>query len=246
MSKRNYENYDYNYNYQQSLINQIKVNKKKEIPINNSKYYNYKKVNNNGMNFKDNLYYTIEKNTKTHKSKIPLSLNKKNIKKVSEEKSNNSNKYSNRDTYKKTINTFSNENRIKEGNIIEDLQNNKYLRPMLGTSNINNKLLKCQIEEPMQNIFTLSLKNYFTNNIDLPFEGYKSPEKNLNDISDESKINSYNLKKKIQMDNNIFSPKNENYFLNEIKNDNSIFGNKAAEDTKAFILIDTPGAIEQP
>ena len=117
MSKRNYENYDYNYNYQQSLINQIKVNKKKEIPINNSKYYNYKKVNNNGINFKDNLYYTIEKNTKTHKSKIPLSLNKKNIKKVSEEKSNNTNKYSNRDTYKKTINTFSNENRIKEGNI---------------------------------------------------------------------------------------------------------------------------------
>ena len=184
MSKNDYKIYDYNYNYQQYLNNQIKVNKRLDILNSSSKYNNCHKMSNN-LNDKDNLYFSIDKKSKTQKNKIPLSLNKKNIKKVSKEKIKNSMKYSNRDTFKKTINTISNQNRIKEGNIIEDMQNNKYLRPMLCTTNINNKLLKCQIEAPIKNIFTISMKKY---NVELPFESYKSPQKNNIDISDMGEI----------------------------------------------------------
>ena len=184
MSKRDYKIYDYNYNYQESLNSQIKVNKRSDIANPSSKYNNYHKMSNNSNN-KDSLYYNIDKKTKIQKNKIPLSLNKKSIKKVPEDNIKNSLKYNNHDTFKKTINTYSNENRVKEGNIIEDLQNNKYLRPMLCATNINNKLIKCQIESPIKNIFTLTLKNY---NIGLPFELYKSPQKNNIDISDSGKI----------------------------------------------------------
>ena len=86
MSKRNYIEYDYN--YPESLMNQIKVNKKAEIKPNTLNYFNLHK-NNNNINANNNYYYNIEKKTKTQKNKIPLSLNKKNMKKVSEEKKKN-------------------------------------------------------------------------------------------------------------------------------------------------------------
>lgn len=225
MSKRNYINYDYN--YRESLMNQIKVNKRADLPQNILKLLN-NNINYYNTNLKDNLYYSIERNAKTQKNKIPLSLNKKNMKKVTEEKAKNSIK----NTLKKTINTYSNENRTKDGNIFEELQNNKYLRPMLCTSNINNKLLKCQIEEPIQNICTLSLKKYINHNIEIPFAKIKSPEKNNNnEISDENTINYYNLDNKssnntvLKKTNNFFSPNNEILYLGD-KNTNNSFVDK--------------------
>ena len=220
MNKNDYKINDYNYNYQQYLNNQIKVNKRSDIVNYSSKYNNYHKMNNNS-NDKDNLYYTIIKKSKTQKNKIPLSLNKKNIKKVSEEKIKNSLKYSNRDNFKKTINTISKENRIKEGNIIEDLQNNKYLRPMLCTTNINNKLLKCQIEAPIKNIFTLSMKNY---NVELPFETNKSPPKNNIDISNVGKINTnkediHRLNKYVRHNDGLVRKQKKKYFFSEERNE---------------------------
>ena len=191
MSKREYKIYDYNYDYQELLNNQIKVNKRQNITNTLCKYNIHHKMNTN-INNKDNLYYNIDKKSKTQKNKIPLSLNKKNIKKVSEIETKYELKHITRGTFKKkTINTYSNENRTKEGNIIEDLQNNKYLRPMLCTTNINNKLLKCQIQAPIKNIITLSLRNYINKNIDLPVEEDQFRTKNNNDISDEGKINTY-------------------------------------------------------
>ena len=225
MSKRNYIEYDYN--YPESLMNQIKVNKKAEIKPNTLNYFNLHK-NNNNINANNNYYYNIDKKTKTQKNKIPLSLNKKNMKKVSEEKKKNNVKNINRETIKKTINIFSPENRIKDVNIIEELQNNKYLRPMLCASNISNKLQKCQIEEPIKNIYPLSLKNYINRNMELPFEKSESPKKrNYNDVSDENTINYYNLNNDtnkrtlLKKANNYFSPNYEKSSLGEKKNNSS-------------------------
>ena len=228
MSKRNYNDYD----YRESLMDRIKVNKRANIPNNSFKYNNYNK-NNNVINTKDNLYFSIDKKLKIPKNKIPPSLNKKNVKKIPDQKTNNITRHTKRETFKKTINTYSNENHIKDINILEELQNNKYLKPMLGASNINNKLLKCQIEEPMKNICTLSLKNYIANNIEFALEKCKSPQKNISDLSNENKINFYNLNNMNINErfntniNFIFSPKNEiiNYGTN--KNNNSFIYNEA-------------------
>ena len=217
MNKINYKDY----NYGESLMNRIKVNKR---------------LNNNIKNIsaKDSLYYSIEKKAKIQKNKIPSFLNKNNRKKLNEiieENSNNIVKYVNRDILKKTINTYSNETRSKEGNIFEELQNNKYLRPMLGTTNINTKLLKCQIENPIKNISTLSLKKYFANNIEFPFQKCQSPQKynynNNDEISADDKTYLYNLNNRTAIErfninlNNGFSPTNDMLYVGE-NNSNSV------------------------
>ena len=217
MSKINYKDY----NYGESFMNRIKVNKR---------------LNNNIKNIsaKDSLYYSIEKKAKIQKNKIPTFLNKNNRKKLNEIIEENNNKivkYVNRDTLKKTINTYSNETRSKEGNIFEELQNNKYLRPMLGTTNINTKLLKFQIENPIKNISTLSLQKYFANNIEFPFQKFQSPQKynnnNNDEISADDKTYLYNLNNRTAIErfninlNNGFSPTNDMLYVGE-NNSNSL------------------------
>ena len=219
MNKINYNEY----NYGESLKNRIKVNKR--LNSNN---------NIKNISAKDSLYYSMEKKAKMQKNKMPSLLTKNNRKKLNEIKEENSNniaKYVNRDTFKKTINTYSNESRSKEGNIFEELQNNKYLRPMLGTTNINTKLLKCQIENPIKNISTLSLKKYFANNIEFPFQKYQSPQKynynNNDEISADDKTYLYNLNNRTAIErfninlNNGFSPTNDMLYVGE-NNSNSL------------------------
>ena len=219
MNKINYNEY----NYGESLKNRIKVNKR--LNSNN---------NIKNISTKDSLYYSMEKKAKMQKNKMPSLLTKNNRKKLNEIKEENSNniaKYVNRDTFKKTINTYSNESRSKEGNIFEELQNNKYLRPMLGTTNINTKLLKCQIENPIKNISTLSLKKYFANNIEFPFQKYQSPQKynynNNDEISADDKTYLYNLNNRTAIErfninlNNGFSPTNDMLYVGE-NNSNSL------------------------
>ena len=197
------DSYSYNNN---SYINRIEVNKKSNISNKNVTMLKSNKINNKKNNiYKDNLYYENKNKNK----------NKRN--KFSEEKATSTNTYyNNREPYKKTINTYSNENKIKDRNIFEELQNNKYLRPMLGTNNINTKLLKCKIEEPIKNISTLSLRNYFSN-MELPFKKNKSPQKrNINYMYDEDNIYSINLNNRTVMDrfniniNNDYSPIKDN------------------------------------
>ena len=101
---------------------------------------------------------------------------------------------------------------------------------MLGNSNIDTKLLKCKIEEPIKNIGTLSLKNYFANNIEFPFQKFQSPQKhnynNNNDLSVEEKLNLYKLNNKTAMErfniniSNGFSPSKEIIFVGD-NNSNS-------------------------
>ena len=201
MRKRNiYNNYDYNCDdsYGNSFINKITVNKKANINSKTLRLTNNHRMAFNNNFYKDNFYYE----------------NKSKRKKLSEEKSNK-NAYYNREPYKKTINTYSNDNRTKERNIFEELQNNRYLRPMLGTTNINKKLLKCKIEEPIKNICTLSLRNYFAN-VQLPFQKCQSPQKqNIKDIYNEDHVSLYNFNNRTSMDrfnintNNDYLPYNE-------------------------------------
>ena len=201
MRKRNiYNNYNYNCDdsYGNSFINKIIVNKKPNINSKTLRLTNNHRMDINNKFYKDNFYYE----------------NKSKRKKLSEEKSNK-NVYYNREPYKKTINTYSNDNRMKERNIFEELQNNRYLRPMLGTTNIKKKLLKCKIEEPIKNIYTLSLRNYFAN-VQLPFQKCQSPQKqNIKDIYNEDHIYSYNFNNRTSMDrfninaNNDYLPYNE-------------------------------------
>ena len=205
MRKRNiYKEYEYNNSYHNSYKNRITVNKNSKINNKNLTTANDKITNNNINNYKDNLYYENKNKSKRNK--------------LSEEKTNNNKKiyYNYKETYKKTINTYSNENKIKDRNIFEELQNNKYLRPMLGKDNINKKLLKCKIEEPIKNICTLSLRNYFAN-MELPIQKNKSPQKRNNIYKyDEDNIYSISFNNRTVMDrfniniNNGYSPINAN------------------------------------
>lgn len=213
MIKRNVYNNYYNENYRNSLLNRITVNKKSTVNTKTLRLINYNRANSKNNNYKDNLYYENK--------------NKRN--KLSEEKIYNNKDifYNNRESYKKTINTYSNDNKMKDRNIFEELQNNKYLRPMLGTTNINKKLLKCKIEEPIKNICTLSLKNYFAN-VELPFQKCQSPQKENIDIYDEDNLFSYNINNRTVMDrfniniNNEYSPVNNNKTFGD-KNDSNSF-----------------------
>lgn len=194
MYKENY--HDFDYDYQESLINRIKVNKKKGLTNSDIlKYYNYHH-NKNRIKVEDCPYYTMEKKNKIPYNRNNLLFNTYNISILSQEKDdNNIIKLPKYDKIKKTINLYSNENQKKEGNIIEELQNNKYLRPMLGNSNIDIKLLKCQIESPVKNISPFSLKKYI-NNYEILSKYSKSPEKDIIGMQSEDKINMYNLNDK--------------------------------------------------
>ena len=197
------------------------------------KYYNLSYINNKAENSKDILYY--EKNSKTHN----FSFNRNNISILGKEKTKNTKKLSKHDTFKKTINIYSSENQKKQGNIIEELQNNKYLRPMLDTSNINIKLLKCQIEEPIQNINNFSLKEYM-NKYGIFSKFSKSPNKENNqDKINISKINNRSALEIIDTDfnlNNRSSINNKISLLSENSNSNSFIKKKDPQKINECIL----------
>ena len=211
MKKKYYNGFDNN--YRESLLNRIKVNK--NGALNNTdilKFYNLSYINNKTDTSKDNLYYSMEKNIKMQKAPF----NRNNISILNKEKTKNTMKLAKHDTFKKTINIYTSENQKKEGNIIEDLQNNKYLRPMLDTSNINIKLLKCQIEEPIKNISNFSLKKYI-NKYGIFSKNPNSPNNEKHELQKEDKINTSNINNR-----SVLEKLDSNYNLNS----GSSFNNK--------------------
>jgi len=58
------------------------------------------------------------------------------------------------------INCLDDQNQ-KDGNILEDLINNKYLKPILDSQDIDEKLLNCNLKEPIKNTFNVSLNDFF-------------------------------------------------------------------------------------
>ena len=229
---------DFDDNYRESLINRIKVNKKGELTYTNIlQNYNLSYINNKADISKDILYE--EKKNKYHK----LSFNRNNIPILGKEITNNTMKLSKHDTFKKTINIYSSENQKKQGNIIEDLQNNKYLRPMLDTSNINIKLLKCQIEEPIKNISNFSLKEYI-NKYGFFSKFSKSPNiENNEDKVNISKINNRSALAIIDPDFNLddrSSINNKISLLSENNNSNSFIKKKVPQKNNKYILNESP------
>ena len=199
MYKNNYNDLDYNNHV--LLDNKIKVNKKGYIKNSDILQYSNFQILNPKINFKDGLYYSLEKKYKKSNNKNNLSFNINNISIVSNDNAKDVIKLSKPDAYKKTININSNQNQKKEGNIIEELQNNKYLRPMLGTNNIDIKLLKCQIDEPIKNINNFSLQKYI-NKHKISMKNTQLSQKDKNRLQNEDKINTYDLNNKSVMEKN--------------------------------------------
>ena len=126
-------------------LNRIKVNKKlikKKSGNNINKYNSLLEVNNNN-NYINKLF--VRRNSFTTKIKFPkINLGFDNI------NGNFINKQYSQRTY--SYNNLSEEISYKKGNIIYDMQNNKYLKPVLNSKEIYKKLLKCKMEFPYTNL----------------------------------------------------------------------------------------------
>ena len=114
------------------------------------------------------------------------------------EKEKFSKNYSQR-TY--TNRLFKDDITYKKGNIIYDLQNNKYLKPILDSKNFHKKIFKCQIDE---DDYKRSLSPLISPNL----------KENLFTINDTCKIKKQNKNK---------CNKNTLYLLNNLKEFNSKF-----------------------
>ena len=79
----------------------------------------------------------------------------------------------------------------KEGNILDDLINNKYLKPILESKDIDEKLLNCNLKEPVKNNFNVSLNDFF-NRRKKYYMNFKTPKSELNKMRNLS-INTHNL-----------------------------------------------------
>ena len=69
----------------------------------------------------------------------------------------------------------------EEGNILDDLINNKYLKPILESQNLDEKLLNCNLKEPVKNKFNVSLNDFF-NRRKKYYINFKTPKLEINKI----------------------------------------------------------------
>ena len=114
------------------------------------------------------------------------------------------------------INCIDDQNQ-KDGNILEDLINNKYLKPMLDSQDIDEKLLHCNLKEPIKNTFNVSLNDFF-NRKKKYLDNVRTPKMKM------SKENGHKLFIKTSNFNN-----NNNY----INNDIIIHNNRTIENSNA-------------
>ena len=128
----------------------------------------------------------------------------------------------------------------KEGNILDDLLNNKYLKPILESQDIDEKLLNCNLKEPVKNNFNVSLNDFF-NRRKKYYMNFKTPKPEFNRIRDLS-INTNNLNNSNNFyDNSGFlihnktmentyanqsmNRKSNNNYYNDIKMTNNFYNN---------------------
>ena len=128
----------------------------------------------------------------------------------------------------------------KEGNILDDLLNNKYLKPILESQDIDEKLLNCNLKEPVKNNFNVSLNDFF-NRRKKYYMNFKTPKPEFNRIRDLS-INTHNLNNSNNFyDNSGFlvhnktmentyanqsmNRKSNNNYYNDIKMTNNFYNN---------------------
>ena len=232
------------YNNNKAFLYQIKVNKKstdmdymgdfgnyefmrEDIIPYNQHYTYYQNLKPNNFTKTKTFDYDVNQNMKIYpryldETDFPKKITNYNIK------------------HSKNINTPNNDNRrLYEGNILDELQNNKYLRPMLEASNINKKLLKCQIEEP--NNYLSNIKKSFLNIYRSPQKEYRSStnrftygfknnticNENFNDLNIDNVNNSTSPNELVMNEINNFEPFDfqNNYQYYQNNNNNTILRN---------------------
>ena len=107
-----------------------------------------------------------------------------------------------------------------EGNLLEDLLKNKYLKPILESQDIDEKLYNCNIKDPVKNNFNVSLNDFF-NRKRKNFLNFKTPKlenNKKNKIPLGLSINTHNIVND-NYPNNDFIINNRTFESNE--NDNN-------------------------
>ncbi len=168
-----------------------------------------------------------------------VNINKKIIK-----CKNNSNSEEKTHKGKLHINCFD-EGGQKEGNILDDLINNKYLKPILESQDIDEKLLNCNLKEPVKNNFNVSLYDFF-NRRKKYYLNFKTPKVDTEKVRDLSiGINNYDISNQYTNDNDFngtgihnktmennnininggFNNNNINNYYNDIQMTNNYYNN---------------------
>ena len=124
----------------------------------------------------------------------------------------------------------------KERNILEDLINNKYLKPILESRDIDEKLLNCNLKEPIKNSFNVSLNDFFNRKRNY-ITNYKTPKmgmskgghglfiKTQNFNYNNNYINNINNGIIIQNNRTIENNNNSNSYYNDIQMTNNFYNN---------------------
>ncbi len=110
-----------------------------------------------------------------------------------------------------TCKYYSKDNSYKIGNIFYDMQTNKYLKPILNSKDIQNKLVKCIISEPKSNFLSLNNNSHYNQKY---LSEYQSPHIETNNAISFFKER-YNINNNL-LNNNNLTIKNENIKFNNI------------------------------
>ena len=211
----------------------IKVNKK----ISNNNIYNTQNYITNSYNnnlnsskiYHMNTYIPTINYDKNNSSLAPNSNNYIINNKILKPK-NNSNSEEKIRKQNLNINLYD-EQKYKDGNILEDLLNNKYLKPILESQDIDEKLLNCNLKEPVKNSFNVSLNDFF-NRKGKYFINFKTPKVEMNRKGKGLSIKTHNFNNSqnyiyndITTQNNRTLENNYNTYYNNIKMTNNYYNN---------------------
>ena len=105
------------------------------------------------------------------------------------------------------------------GNILEDLMNNKYLKPILECQDIDEKLYHCNLKEPIKNNFNVSLNDFF-NRKRKNCINYKTPKLENNKIPHGLSINTHNTTNDNYINNDLMTQNNRTFESNEYNTNN--------------------------
>ena len=120
----------------------------------------------------------------------------------------------------------------KDGNIFEDLINNKYLKPILDSQDIDEKLLNCNLKEPIKNTFNVSLNDFF-NRKNKCLDNIRTPKMKMSKDNRHRlfiKTNNFNNNNYINNDiiihnNRTLENNNSNNYYNDIQMTNNYYNN---------------------
>ena len=129
------------------------------------------------------------------------------------------------------INIFDEKNN-KNGCVLEELINNQNLKPIFDSGDNDDKLLNCNLKEPIRNNFNVSLNDFF-NRKENYFIDYKTPKIEINKKRKELSIKTQNLNNNnyihnfnnVNSDITIHNRTLENNYYNDIKMTNNYYNN---------------------